>query len=475
MIKVTLTKIHKNGDKEYVIPKTSSDMVLLGNNKTLKDKLIDFYNVIQEINDIDLERLSELNTTLYNILHNSNVENSPNTINQNINELISFVDNVSQGIYNSGTNIPEGQLYLNDYVTLINEIREPLVHGMIQDRTQITRVEIPPEVSSISNYAFMNCDELESIVIPENVTTIGKSAFRSCSKLSNVVLHDNITSIGSYAFISCTNLKHIELPANLTYTSESCFESTGLEEITFPEGFKSVGYGSFWYCRSLKTINFPESLNYIGQWAFDGCDSLIEITIPNNVTSIGDVAFCSLDNLEKVNIDIENSKLSSIGYQAFSSSNKLKKFLFPKSISYINGQCFSGSGLEEIIFPDTDHDISIRGLAFAYCINLKKIYLSANCHFFEDYYNYTYNMFRNCTNLEDVTLGNGFDSDHLDLSMSNKYPKEMIVGWLNALRDRTGITSYNNIPYCLTIGEENLNKLTDEEIAIATNKNWTLA
>lgn len=452
MIKMILTKKYKNGEKEYIYPKTSSDLVLLGNNKSLSDKLNEFDSVNNIIKNIDINELSRLNTVLYNLIHNSNEETSPKTISQNIKDMVQLISYISQGIYDSGTDLPDEDLYLDDYIQLIDEIRQPLVQSLVEDRTTLTRITIPEEVTNIANKAFYGCSNLEEVYIPDTVISLGISSFEGCSKLKTVRFSNNIT-----------------------YIPESCFKYSGIEECILPEGLTYVGYGSFWHCRSLKTINFPESLNYIGQWAFDGCDSLIEITIPNNVTSIDDVAFYSLDNLEKVNIDIENSKLSSIGYQGFDYSYKLKKFPFPKSISYISGRCFSGSGLEEIIFPDTDHDISIRGLTFAYCINLKKLYLSANCYFFEDNYNHTYDMFRNCINLEDVTLGNGFDSDHLDLSMSNKYPKEMIVGWLNALRDRTGITSYNNIPYCLTIGEENLNKLTDEEIAIATNKNWTLA
>lgn len=41
---------------------------------------------------------------------------------------------------------------------------------------------------------------------------------------------------------------------------------------------------------------------------------------------------------------------------------------------------------------------------------------------------------------------------------------------VKALFDRTGLE-----PYTLTIGSENIEKLSDEQIAIFTNKNWTLA
>ena len=45
-----------------------------------------------------------------------------------------------------------------------------------------------------------------------------------------------------------------------------------------------------------------------------------------------------------------------------------------------------------------------------------------------------------------------------------------MVTMFNSLKDLTGETAKT-----LTLGETNLSKLTDEQKAIATNKNWTLA
>ena len=79
-------------------------------------------------------------------------------------------------------------------------------------------------------------------------------------------------------------------------------------------------------------------------------------------------------------------------------------------------------------------------------------------------------VFYGCSSLTDVTIKIGFNCNNLNLSASNRYTTETIVSWLEALADRTGQTAYK-----LTIGKTNLNKLTDEQKAIATNKNWTLA
>lgn len=78
--------------------------------------------------------------------------------------------------------------------------------------------------------------------------------------------------------------------------------------------------------------------------------------------------------------------------------------------------------------------------------------------------------FNGCTSLEFVKLGQDFNANNLDLSASTKYTRETIVSLLNALADRTGQTTYK-----LIIGPANLKKLTKEDIAIATAKNWTIA
>lgn len=81
-----------------------------------------------------------------------------------------------------------------------------------------------------------------------------------------------------------------------------------------------------------------------------------------------------------------------------------------------------------------------------------------------------YNPFANCTNLEFVDLGINFNCNNLALFMSTKYSVETLVGVLTSLKDRTGETAYT-----LYLGNANLAKLTNEQKAIATDKNWVLA
>lgn len=59
---------------------------------------------------------------------------------------------------------------------------------------------IPQRVKSITNYAFADCTELESIKIPYGVEEIGECAFMGCTKLQEVELPTSLMAIYDHAF-----------------------------------------------------------------------------------------------------------------------------------------------------------------------------------------------------------------------------------------------------------------------------------
>ena len=68
-----------------------------------------------------------------------------------------------------------------------------------------------------------------------------------------------------------------------------------------------------------------------------------------------------------------------------------------------------------------------------------------------------------------IELQNGFNVSANFTSFPN-LSADSLVKMINALKDLNGSSAKS-----LTIGETNLAKLTSEQIAIATNKNWTLS
>ena len=153
--------------------------------------------------------------------------------------------------------------------------------GTLNIPATVTRNGIEYSVTSIGNYAFDGCSNLQSVTIPKSVTSIGNSAFKGCSRLQSLTIPKSVTSIGNHAFDGCSNL----------------------QSVTIPESVTTIGIHAFSGCSSLQSVTIPNSVTGIGNYAFDGCSSLQSITIPNSVTSIGYFAFRNCSDLQSVTIN----------------------------------------------------------------------------------------------------------------------------------------------------------------------------
>ena len=188
----------------------------------------------------------------------------------------------------------------------------------------ISSVVFSGDVSSLGNYAFINCESLKNITIPKSITSIGKDTFYNCSSLTSIEIPSSVTSIGDGAFGCCKGLTSITIPNSVTFIGSSAFrhcsnlvsitvsnrvtsigdmtfsDCSKLTSITIPNGVTSIDDYTFHNCSSLISIEIPSSVTSIGVCAFRSCKSLISITIPNSVTSIGDFAFCDCSGLKEV-------------------------------------------------------------------------------------------------------------------------------------------------------------------------------
>ena len=75
-----------------------------------------------------------------------------------------------------------------------------------------------------------------------------------------------------------------------------------------------------------------------------------------------------------------------------------------------------------------------------------------------------------CSNLERIHIVDIHYNFNISQSEVTKLDREALVEIIGNLRDMTGSTAKT-----LTMGATNMAKLTDEDIAVATAKNWTIA
>lgn len=274
------------------------------------------------------------------------------------------------------------------------------------DEKEISDVLIIPDgVTSISAFAFYNCNSITGITIPSGVQSIGDNAFYGCGALETINWNATACQIaGSYTkpiFDSCSNVSAINFGNNVAYIPDYTFSGcTNITTIIIPDSVKGIGYGSFIGCpietatipavacnyidnSSLKTVIITSG-DSIAQNAFYGSRSLTSITIPDSVTNIGEYAFgtCNLlegikytgniaswcgisglDNLNHSKVYIGNQKLG-----------ELTALTIPNGVAKISSYAFYNCNLlKTISIPDSVK--SIGDYAFAECVSVGKLTL----------------------------------------------------------------------------------------------------
>lgn len=79
--------------------------------------------------------------------------------------------------------------------------------------------------------------------------------------------------------------------------------------------------------------------------------------------------------------------------------------------------------------------------------------------------------FRECTKLKNLTVEGAIGRNNLDVHWSAELTRDSLLTILNALTDKTGVSG----TWTVTLGETNLAKLSEDDIAVAEQKGWVLA
>ena len=191
-------------------------------------------------------------------------------------------------------------------------------------------------------------------------------------------------------------------------------------------------------CSNLTNVQFQDTSNVTNfKSIFANCKKLKNIQNLNTQKATNlNASFASCELLEKLNIDCSNVLTMYVTF-------------------------FGCKNLIELNLNNTSN-VTNFFMSFAYCENLKRIngidFSSAtgDCNFTA------------CYNLEKIQLTGKISFNRLVLSDSTKLTHETLLSILYALENTEN-------PKKLTLGKINLEKLTDNEKAIATEKNWTLS
>ena len=272
----------------------------------------------------------------------------------------------------------------------------------------------------ISDYAFANCETLETITFPEEgVASIGNSAFRYAEKLTSVNL-DKVKTVGDYAF-SNTGLTEVILAEGATY-GEGAFFSSKLERVTVGKN-SSFGMGTFQRCTALKEVVMPSDGGVtLGESCF-AYDTALEAIDLSKVEIIPDQAFFECTSLRRADMQIAVkigayafADCASLFYVRFPVVEEIGEGAFSQYEQYGQAPIFGGTGLNSegktaLILPETLTHLGDG--AFIGCTGIEIVVFEGNKltppsmedkteeEQAEKYWNY---LFAYCENLNEVVL-----------------------------------------------------------------------
>ena len=194
-----------------------------------------------------------------------------------------------------------------------------------EHKDKIKRITIGENVTSISDSAFEDCENLFIVTLPDSLTHIGNSTFEGCTDLTVVYMSKGIEEIGDRAFYGCTSLGDVEIYGSATRIGKSAFQNcTALSGITLPEKVMEIAEDAFtgtayyntqsrWeygvlYCgkhalevkNDKTTVIVKTGTINVANGAFAGCTAVQEVYLLSDVKNIGDRAFADCTNLTKL-------------------------------------------------------------------------------------------------------------------------------------------------------------------------------
>lgn len=216
-----------------------------------------------------------------------------------------------------------------------------------------------------------------------------------------------VRKIGDSAFANHSSLTSVTFPNTLTSLGNMAFSSTGLKDITLPEGIVSIGDFTFSYCHSLTSVVIPNSLSSVGVNPFLYCPYINAFSISPDHSTFMTVDGMLFDRATKTIISCPPASAigefvvpdgtAAIGETAFAYCSGITSIVMPEGLTYIGKQAFSGCAfLTDIVFPDSL--VSIDSAAFEDCRALKSISFGSGLTSVGSF------AFCNCKELTTVTL-----------------------------------------------------------------------
>lgn len=208
---------------------------------------------------------------------------------------------------------------------------------------------------------------------------------------------------------------------------------------------------------------------------------MLDTAIQSNLNS--NYCFTNTNTLEHIKIMTTQAGTLSSNYYATIHGRTLKELEMPNLTTFGKSMISNIYGLERVYLPNLESTTT----TFTGCYNLKELIVpklkTLNTTSFLQNVCYLEKLslpsietgvpvLTNSNNLKEVELPNDFKISGWSFSTCYKLTKETLLDVLNKLADVTEDTATT---YSITFGTVNLSKLTEDELAIGTNKGWVIS
>ena len=358
-----------------------------------------------------------------------------------------YNSNVSYGVNLKSVNIASPELEIGKYA-----------FGNMSKMTDITLKE-GSVITSVDDYAFYNCSNLENFDLSKIRDSIGSYAFYNCPDLTKVKLADTVTKIGERAFYGDTGLESVDIGNGVTDIGEYAFYNCQkIKELTLGEALKTVGYRAFYQNSSVEVLNYnavrandltgstlvfyymgnsdtgfvmnvgenveriPAYLMYPYSGSSSYMNKIREVNFLTSDVEIGPYAFYNCSRLAKINAEpikkVENyafyscsaltgalnfTNLTELGEYAFYNDSKITSVTLGDRLKVIPQQAFRGcSSMEQLQLGRQLEEIRVS--AFEYDTALRTLICNSNLKTIGE------RAFYSCTSMSQLRLNDSLEN-----------------------------------------------------------------
>ena len=224
----------------------------------------------------------------------------------------------------------------------------------------------------ICDGAFENSPSIKIAELPKSLRYIGDRAFQS-TFIDEITFPDGLLGIGQYAYaFSLGDVKKLIIPDSVIYVGRAAFyRMYNLKAAVVGSGLTTIPEKMFAWCYEMKGLSLPDTIEVIGNLAFFGC-SIKKGVIPPRVNKIGTNPFWGARTLECLSDNFlfeDNVLYSKDRREIILSTSKKKRFVVPDGIKFIGPFAFANAKAEEVTLPESVSNIGKKAFMFS---NLKK-------------------------------------------------------------------------------------------------------